>query len=86
MDDNKNCIPTSPLAVIANSNLYQWCYVAWRHQCVVSRVQAQERFGDSGLTVKLEEGGLMLFGMPRVDVHLQDESDLNVSDVIRSFA
>lgn len=53
---------------------------------MVSRVQAQERFGDSGLTVKLEEGGLMLFGMPRVDLHLQDESDLNVSDVIRSFA
>lgn len=55
-------------------------------------MQAADRFSDSGLMVKLEGGELILDGMPRVSLHLEDTADIHVSELqkfqikINSFA
>lgn len=44
-------------------------------------MQAADRFSDSSLMVKLEGGELILDGMPRVSLHLEDTTDLHVSEL-----
>lgn len=44
-------------------------------------LQAADRFSDSSLMVKLEGGELILDGMPRVSLHLEDTTDIHVSEL-----